>query len=250
MITVRTMPYTMAARVYNHSVGIRFFRSQRRAFEHIVRQCDVRFRSAVDLGCGTGLFACYLARCWGARVFGIDRSMPMLRVACRNCRDTRVRFFRQDIRDFRIPRHVDLATCNFDTVNHLIGRGDVPRLFCRTAEALQPGGHFFFDVVTPVFPSRHGLKFQRAFHFPEGDIFQTIRWQPSTRLIAVKVLQIPSCDTPATLEVHRERSFTPEELSRWLHDAGFVIRGVFDSSSLEMPLDCPIRIIVLARKRA
>lgn len=243
------MPYTLAAGVYNHSVGIPFFRTHRRAFERVVRQLNVCFRSAVDLGCGTGLFACYLARCWGASVFAIDRSRPMLRIACRNCLDPRVRFFRQDIRHFRIPRRVELATCNFDTINHLIGCGDVPCLFCRVGESLLPGGHFFFDVITPVMPHKRRFLYKRRFRFPEGDIFQTIRWEPPTRLITVKVLQVPRCESLPVLETHRERSYTPEELSRWLSDAGFTVRGVFDAATLRMPLDCPNRIIVLARKR-
>ncbi len=245
MNLIRAMPYTLAAETYNDSLGLTFFRTQRIAFEKIACDFGLRFNSAVDLGCGTGLFACHLARRWGARVFGVDRSLPMLRVACRKCRDPRVRFFRQDIREFRIPHRVELATCNFDTLNHLTGYGDLPRVFRHTCDALVPGGYFFFDVVTPVLPRR--FQFRRRFRIPRGDILQTVCWHPAHRLLNITVLHRESGRRPV-IEQHCERVYDPSVLGRWLNEAGLIVRGVFDAVTLRMPLNCPNRVIVLAEK--
>lgn len=244
---LRAMPYTLAAETYNDSLGLTFFRIQRFAFEKIACDFGLRFDSAVDLGCGTGLFASYLARGWGARVFGVDRSLPMLRVACRKCRDPHVQFLCQDIRQFRIPRQVGLATCNFDTLNHLTEPEDLPRVFSHTFDALTPGGHFFFDVVTPVIP--HRFHYRRRFHIPGGDIIQTVCWHPARRLLNITVLYRTSCHCPV-IEQHRERVYTPDELDRWLRNAGFRVRGVFDAATLDVPVKCPNRLIVLAEKPA
>jgi predicted RNA methylase len=48
------------------------FLSARNAFEEIVRCYGINFRSAADLGCGTGLFAFYVSRCWNVPVFAME----------------------------------------------------------------------------------------------------------------------------------------------------------------------------------
>jgi hypothetical protein len=53
-----------------------------------------------------------------------------------------------------------------------------------------------------------------------------------------------------TVEVHRERAYSFDEVDRWLLDAGFVIRGVHNALTLESASWCPARIIVIAQKTA
>src|SRR3990172_9671065 len=114
------LPYTQFAKAYDVTLGIPSLVRTRKIFETLVRQYGIRFQNAADLGCGTGLFACYLSRCWSVPVFGVDRSPEMLEVARRNCRGSNVCLLRQDIRCLRLPCLVDLATANFDTLNHLV----------------------------------------------------------------------------------------------------------------------------------
>src|SRR4030095_8338141 len=103
-------PYSELAPRYDTALGISNFIGTRAAFEALVRRYGIQFRSAADVGCGTGLFACYLSRCWGVPVFAVDRSPEMLRVAVRNCPDLNVCFLQQDIRCLRLPCVVDLIT--------------------------------------------------------------------------------------------------------------------------------------------
>ena len=101
-------PYSQLASTYDISLGIPHFIGTRRAFERLVRRYSVRFRSAADIGCGTGLFAGYLNQCWGIPVFGVDRSPEMLAVATRNCRNPKVCFFQQESVAFGCPvRSID-----------------------------------------------------------------------------------------------------------------------------------------------
>src|SRR3972149_4048139 len=109
-------PYSRLARAYDAALGITNYLGTRRAFEYLVRHYGIRFSSAADIGCGTGLFACYLSGCWGVPVFGVDRSAEMLAVAACNCPNPNVLFMRQDIRCLRLPCPVDLITANFDTM--------------------------------------------------------------------------------------------------------------------------------------
>jgi SAM-dependent methyltransferase len=219
----RVAPYSQLAAAYDRALGVQSFVRTRRAFELVTRRYRVNFASAADVGCGTGLFACYLGRCWGARVFAVDRSREMLEVAALRCRDPKVRFLRQDIRCLQLPCPVDLVTANFDTVNHLLTNADLGLAFRRIGENLKPGGHFVFDVITRPHPAVRGLLSIMIVH----------RWpRPS----------------PPSVELHVERAYSPAEVGRLLLDAGFVIRGVLDAVSLRSPGRCPPRLLVVARK--
>ena len=103
----------------------RFFFVCARPFAKLVEQVqDIRFCSAADIGCGTGLFACYLSRCRGAAVYAVDHSAAMLHEAARNCCNADVCFLQQDIRCLALPSRVEsMITANFDTLNHLKNTG-------------------------------------------------------------------------------------------------------------------------------
>lgn len=85
------------------AVGRPFFGALRRAFDTLVARHGLRFRDALDLGCGTGLFACHPAERYKASVLGIDNAPAMLTVARRTCRFCRVGFQQQDLRALTLP---------------------------------------------------------------------------------------------------------------------------------------------------
>jgi len=60
-------PYTELAAMYDNTLGVPFFFGTRRAFEELGRRYGINFRSAADIGCGTGLFAHYLSCRWLSR---------------------------------------------------------------------------------------------------------------------------------------------------------------------------------------
>src|SRR5262245_16153553 len=99
-------PYSELAADYGQTIGWPAFRQTRRAFETLARRYGLRFRSAADLGCGTGLFARYLSERYPAPVWAVDISPEMLRVAESNCFGANVRLLRQDIRCLRLPERV------------------------------------------------------------------------------------------------------------------------------------------------
>jgi SAM-dependent methyltransferase len=241
-------PYSRLAKAYDETIGLPAFHHIRRAFETLARRYDLRFRSAADIGCGTGLFARYLSDCWGAPVWAVDISPEMLRVAESNCLGANVRLLRQDIRCLRLPEPVDLVTSNFDALNHLTGQGDLRVAFQRIAGNLRPGGHLYFDLVTPCQPLGGGMTYVRRMNTRSRQMIKRIRWDTARNMISVFVV-MRSIDSPEpTLEIYRERAYSFAEVGGWLLDAGFVIRGVHNALTLEPASGCPARIIVVAQK--
>jgi SAM-dependent methyltransferase len=243
-------PYSQLASTYDISLGIPHFIGTRAAFERFISEYGIRFRSAADVGCGTGLFAGYLNHCWGIPVFGVDRSPEMLAVATRNCRNPKVCFLQQDIRCLRLPCPVDLITANFDTMNHLLSEPDLRLALRRICENLRPRGHFIFDLITPCQPLRGGRNYSRRLRSRHCDARQHIRWNPWQRILSIFVVMGSQFSKVSILEAHRERAYSPVEVGRWLIDAGFVIRGIHDAATLRIATGCPPRILVIARKKS
>jgi SAM-dependent methyltransferase len=147
--SVSVAPYELLSRYYD-----RVFIKDRHPYlavrHRLLRTILPRARAACDLACGTGTTALEFAR-QGLEVFAVDGSPAMCRVARRKVREAKlpVHVLRADMRSFRLPREVDLVTCEFDALNHLARPGDLSRVAAAVARALGPGGHFLFDVNTP-----------------------------------------------------------------------------------------------------
>lgn len=244
----RAIPYSRLAADYDATIGIPFFQQTRNFFERLVRKYGIQFRSAADIGCGTGLFARYLKVSRGIPVFAVDISEPMLRIAQRNCCGTHVVLLRQDIRHLRLPQKVDLITANFDTLNHILRREDLRKTLRNVAENLNPGGHFIFDVVTNCLPFGNSHLFVRRFNQPRRRVTQSVRLDPIRKMLSILV-SISSVDTLVpTVERHCERVYSPKELGEALHAAGFKVRGIHDATASTMANKCPQRIVVVARR--
>ena len=141
---------------------------------------------------------------------------------------------------------MDLVTANFDTVNHILDPRDLGQAFRRIAANLRRGGHFVFDVITRQGP-RH-VAYTRRLRATGRQLFQKIRWDPQRNLLSITIVHRWPGRAPPSVEYHTERAYAPAEISRLLNDAGFVIRGVHDATTLMSPTVCPPRLLVVARK--
>lgn len=240
-------PYSRLAAAYDATLGLPFFAGARIAFERLVRRHGIQFDSAADLGCGTGLFARYLVRRWRVPVFAVDRSMEMLREAARRP-DPRLFLLHQDIRRLRLPCPVDLITANYDTLNHVLGARGIKRVLARVHDNLRAGGHFFFDLLTDCQPWRARRVYVRRLRRPGCEVSQHIHWDPVRCLLSVLVVVRAPGSAVSNCELHHECGYSPGDVGRWLLDAGFILRGVYDASTLQPALSCTPRVIFVARK--
>jgi SAM-dependent methyltransferase len=242
-------PYRGLAATYDSVLGLRFFRRVRTAFERLQPEYGFVFRSAADLGCGTGLFARYLAREWRVPVFAVDRSPAMLEQARRTCCGERVRLLLQDLRQLRLPRQVDLIAANCDVLNHLVSPSEFRQTLHRVRDNLTPGGHFYFDLITPSLGLPPGRWTGWTQPTPHGLVHQCLLWEPRQRLLRIDVVHRRFDHCRAQVEHHTERAYSLAQVAQWLAEAGFVLRGVHDDTTLDFSTTCTPRVIILARKR-
>ena len=123
----------------------------RHARGQILRTALPKVHRVCDLGCGSGETAVELAR-RGMEVHAVDLSPVFCDAVRRKARKAglTVHVSCQDMRDFALPRPVDLVLAEFASLNSLADRRDLPRVLESVARALEVDGRFLFDVNTPL----------------------------------------------------------------------------------------------------
>jgi SAM-dependent methyltransferase len=120
----------------------------RHARARVLRAVLPTVKSVCDVGCGNGATALELAR-RGLEVHALDNSPVFCEIVRAGARlaGLRVMVHCDDMRDFTLPRPVDLVLAEFALLNNLPDRRDLLRVLEAVARALPGGGWFCFDVT-------------------------------------------------------------------------------------------------------
>ena len=120
-------------------------RSDLEVYMGIARELGAR--SVVDIGCGTGTFACLLAE-QGMEVVGVDPAGAMLAVARRKRSSDRVRWVHGVAADLPAVQ-VDLATMTGNVAQVFLGDDEWAATLDAAHQVLRPGGHLVFESRRP-----------------------------------------------------------------------------------------------------
>jgi len=244
--TPEVPPYQGLAAHYDELLGEQSFREMRDTFDWIVRRYGLRFRSAVDVGCGTGTFVEYLLRAGVDPVWGVDRSPEMLAQAVIKNGQNKARFLLQDLRELRIPESVDLLTCQFETLNYLLTGADLHTAFAGFARALTPRGFAVFDVAARR-PGRPGPRRRIEFsRFTNHTVTIRARYDTERKL---QVGRVSVGGTAATQsERHVQRLHTVDDVAAALHGSGLELCALHDCADVQRPAQLAESVIFLAQR--
>jgi SAM-dependent methyltransferase len=239
-------PYGALSVIYDELLGDRFFTELRRAFQWMIRRYGVRFDSVADVACGTGTFVRYLRDIGAQTVYGVDGSPTMLRRAARKNVGNGARFLLQDFRALRLPRPVDLLTCNFDSLNYLRSAADLRGAFRRFAENLSPDGHAIFDFVTERSTEQSpGLTIERA--VGQGGPVIRITHRDPVRRLQVACLYLRRAES-VICETHVQRAYAIAEVVAVLDGSGLRLMAVHDFHNPSRSPCRAVRAVCLARR--
>ena len=118
--------------------------------ESLVRKQNENAKTVLELGCGTGAHAQYLAAS-GFSVHGVDISTEMLERAQKrlvSLPDTlshRLSFSQGDVRTVRLDSQFDVVLSLFHVMSYQPENSDLDRAFTTARRHLGPGGVFIFD---------------------------------------------------------------------------------------------------------
>ena len=101
----------------------------------------------LDLGCGTGKHAFYMANA-GCTVTAIDKSQQMINRALSH---ERIKYHVADIENYKSSHKFDLITSFFHVFSYLTELNDLKKVLVNCSENLSPDGYIFFDFwYTPA----------------------------------------------------------------------------------------------------
>jgi SAM-dependent methyltransferase len=189
-------------------------------------------RSVLDVGCGTGTFACLLAD-RGIEVVGVDPASASLDIARAKPGAPRVRWLHGDATSLP-DLQVDLATMTANVGQVFLSDEEWSATLCGIHAALRPGGHLVFEVRDPA--RRAWLEWNRAatcvtLHIPGTGPVET--WLDLTEVDGEYVSYRRTCvfaADGATLISDSTRRFRSRaEIEGSLRSAGYTLAEVRDA---------------------
>ena len=210
-------------------------------------------RTVLDLACGTGSLTRELAL-RGYEMIGADQSPEMLAEAAeknRGIAPVEPIFLCQSMEKLDLYGTIDACVCCLDSVNYVTDPKKLQRAFERVHLFLMPGGLFLFDVNSPE--KLEGLDGQ-VFLDETEDTYCVWRAEFSRRSrVCSYFMDIFRLDRATGQwdrgeELHRERAYTPTELTGLLERAGFQEVKAFGELKMRPPRAGEQRIFFTARK--
>ncbi|SAK49053.1 methyltransferase type 12 [Caballeronia calidae] len=192
-------------------------------------------RHVVDLGCGTGLFACELAK-RGQSVTGIDPSATMLRVARSRPYGNEVTWIEGDASALPFVGAADLLVMTGHVAQVFIDDASLLATLTAARRALRPGGAIAFESRNPAARAWQNWTPEgsaRRIEAPDGrtvEVWQELHAEPdplATGRVAFtthyRFMPKPGTDiAEETLSAQSELRFrAQDELTRLLTKAGF-----------------------------
>ena len=209
--------------------------------------------TVLDLACGTGSLTRELAQ-RGYEMIGVDLSPEMLAEAAEKNQDVdgiAPIFLCQSMDKLDLYGTIDACVCCLDSVNYVTDPKKLQKAFERVYLFLMPGGLFLFDINIPE--KLQGLDGQ-VFLDETEDAYCVWRSEYSKRSrICSYFMDIFRLDEESGLwergeELHRERSYEPEELVEYLTQAGFQDIRQYGNLKMRAPKPGEDRIFFTARK--
>lgn len=205
--------------------------------EKLMRRARREVHTVLDLACGTGTMTCILTG-RGYELIAVDGSEDMLMEAREKAQGLRGEpplFLHQEMPRLDLNDTVDAAICCLDSLNYLTRPADVQRTFERLRLFLSPGGALVFDVH-----ARGKLEAMdgRAYVDEGEDVCCVWRTDFRRDLLDYCVdLFTRRADGAWTRETeyHRQRWYSPEQLTQWLTEAGFTDIRVWGDCRMRRP---------------
>lgn len=207
----------------------------------------------LDLCCGTGNMTERLAQA-GYDMIGVDSSVEMLQIAEEKKLKTGhdILYLNQDMRTFELYGTVRAIVCVCDSLNYLLSENDLQKVFRLAYNYLDPDGIFIFDMNT-LHKYRSELGCRTIAEKRDDCSFIWDNWWDEEQKINEYDLTL-FVQTQGSLcrrfdEIHYQKGYEINTVTRRLKEAGFSLLGVKDTDTWGSLTDETGRVTAAARKR-
>ena len=206
--------------------------------EKLFRRSRIPVHTVLDLACGTGSMTWLLAG-RGYELIAVDGSQEMLAAAREKSAPAEVPplFLHQSMPRLDLYGTVDAAICCLDSLNYLTNPRDVQRTFQRLHLFISPGGLLVFDVRLPEQAGRPG---RAGVSGRDGGHLLRVAHRVSAGAVYLLYGLVHAWRRTGawdrSFELHRQRGYSVEQLTRWLEEAGFADVRTWGDGKLRRPV--------------
>jgi predicted TPR repeat methyltransferase len=207
---------------------------------------------AVDLGCGTGEMSLLLAK-EGFDLIGVDGSEQMLLQAMNKAYENpelSLFFVKQDFRKLRMDAKANLFVSCYDCLNYLDSTEELSKVFEAVYSHLALGGLLIFDLNNLFrFESYYG---DNVFVYKQNNAVllwenhynrntETLHFEIESFIKQEKLYKRQS-------EVHKQRYFSRDTVSKLLEKIGFEILSISDDKTVFKSSEKAVRDFYVCKK--
>lgn len=205
----------------------------------------------LDVACGTGTLSQLFAEL-GYDVTASDLSEDMLTVANQRFQKANqaIPVLQLSMDNLEGLSGFDIVTIAIDSLNYLQSEKQVQQTFKEVYNALNVGGHFFFDVHSVFKVDMVFMDSPFVYDAEEiAYIWHTEPGQTPHSVIHDMTFFVRQTDLFERFEeTHEQRTFSVEVYRKWLEAAGFTVESVTADFSDQSPDDESERVFFYAKK--
>lgn len=210
--------YGAFAYAFDKALGTRFWSAARGLVERALETYPTGKRTHLDVACGTGLALEYF-RANGWTSTGIDASLPMLQIA----RSRSMRIAAADVRALPFRGAFSRITCLYDSLNHLLERGDLVAGFGAMRALMDDDSLLMFDMNhADIYPEVWGVADPFRANGPDFELEMHTTYSRRERMgEAIITGWAKMGDVRVAIrERRRQRAYSEKEIVAALADAG------------------------------
>ena len=238
-------PYTDLARSYDHILNHVDYDQWYRYLRSIMFQYIEYPEWVIELGCGTGKFGAMFSRD-DFPVYGMDRSIEMLRVAKKRAYKN-FRIFCADMTDFRVSRTFDFIFSVHDTMNYFLTYSNVQKVLRCARRAMHDGSVFMFDITTE-YNIRRYFDGRVTRYKTRGTAVEWRNSYDEDRKLIRSTLEFRHRDGSTAVEEHIQRIYSIAEITTLLERERLRAVDIFGDYTFSPPCDDTVMINFITRR--
>ena len=245
--------YTGFAAVYDMFMDNIPYEEWSRYLISLLKEHGIEDGLVLDLGCGTGSVTELLAEA-GYDMIGVDLSEEMLQIAMEKRMESGhdILYLLQDMREFELYGTVRAVVSICDSMNYILEKEELRRVFALVNNYLDPGGIFIFDLNTE-YKYREILGSSTiAEEREESSFIWENTYDEEERMNEYDLtLFIQEEDDlyRKYQETHYQKAYSLSEVREALEEAGMEFVAVYDAFTREPAREDSERVYVIARER-
>ena len=157
------LPYTKLAIIYDQIMNHVNYKKWGLYLNKLFRYAKIDVKNILDLACGTGNLLTYLND-FSFCLKGCDLSKEMIFRAKEKKSMQKISLFCCDAREISLKKECfDAVVFIYDSINYVLNRRDILKIFKEIQQILRVGGVFIFDTIT----ISHCKKFFNNYNYSE-----------------------------------------------------------------------------------